>query len=76
MSRQVYFDGKQFERVSDLEAALFDAWDAIPHGTLVSLVRSMPRRCVEVVEKEGNKMHYRKQLVFSLFIIFLKICVG
>nr|CCA25424.1 Transposable element Tc3 transposase putative [Albugo laibachii Nc14] len=58
MSRQVYYNGKQLERVSDLETALFDAWDAIPHDTLVSLVRSMPRRCVEVVEKEGNKTHY------------------
>ena len=58
LCRQVYSDGKQFERVSDLKAALFDAWDAITHATLVSLVRSMPRRRVEVVEKKGNKTHY------------------
>jgi hypothetical protein len=58
MSRRVYANGKQFERVPDLKAALFEAWEAIPIAMLESLISSMPRRSVEVIEKKGNKTHY------------------
>uniref|UniRef100_A0AAV1TT56 Tc1-like transposase DDE domain-containing protein n=1 Tax=Peronospora matthiolae TaxID=2874970 RepID=A0AAV1TT56_9STRA len=58
VSRQVYANGTQFECVSELKAALIAAWNAISNATLVSLVRSMPRRCIEVIEKKGSKTHY------------------
>ncbi|GMF64663.1 unnamed protein product [Phytophthora lilii] len=44
LSRKVYANGRQFDSVHDLKAALFDAWEDIPHALLLSLVESMPRR--------------------------------
>ncbi|GMF33884.1 unnamed protein product [Phytophthora fragariaefolia] len=58
MSRRVYRNGRQFDRVSDLKAALFDSWNCIPLAMLDSLIESMPRRCLEVVAKRGNRTHY------------------
>ncbi|GMG18277.1 unnamed protein product [Phytophthora fragariaefolia] len=58
MSRRVYPNGKQYENVPQFKAALFEAWESIPIAMLVSLIESMPRRCVEVLDKKGNKTHY------------------
>lgn len=58
LSRRVYPNGKQYDSVALLKAALFEAWEAIPVALLASLIESMPRRCVEVLVKKGNKTHY------------------
>ncbi|GMF25518.1 unnamed protein product [Phytophthora fragariaefolia] len=58
MSRRVYSNGKQYESVPQLKAALFEAWESIPIAMLVSFIESMPCRCVEVLDKKGNKTHY------------------
>ena len=58
VSRQVYANGTQFEGVSELKDELTATWNSIPNAALVSLVRSMSRRCIEVVEKKGNQTHY------------------
>ncbi|KAE9098573.1 hypothetical protein PF010_g15505 [Phytophthora fragariae] len=58
MSRRVYPNGKQYDSMPQLKAALFEAWNSIPTAMLVSLIESMPRRCVEVLDKKGNKTHY------------------
>uniref|UniRef100_H3G5W4 Tc1-like transposase DDE domain-containing protein n=1 Tax=Phytophthora ramorum TaxID=164328 RepID=H3G5W4_PHYRM len=58
MSRRVYANGRQFDSVPQLKAALFAAWESIPHALLMSLIESMPRRCIEVLDKKGNKTHY------------------
>ncbi|POM81857.1 Transposase [Phytophthora palmivora] len=58
LSRKVYANGRQFESVQELKTALFEAWEAVPLALLLSLVESMPRRCVEVLAKNGNKTHY------------------
>ncbi|POM72289.1 Putative retroelement [Phytophthora palmivora] len=58
MSRRVYSNGKQFESVLQLKTALYEAWGAIPIVLLVSLIESMPRRCIEVVDRKGNRTHY------------------
>jgi hypothetical protein len=58
MSRKVYANGRQFNSVPDLKAMLFKAWDDIPLALLQSLIKSMPRRCVEVLDKKGIKTHY------------------
>ncbi|KAG3115315.1 hypothetical protein PI126_g24695 [Phytophthora idaei] len=58
MSRSVYNNGKQVDSVPQLVAALHEAWESIPIALLVSLIESMPRRCVEVVDRRGNKTHY------------------
>ncbi|GMF38439.1 unnamed protein product [Phytophthora fragariaefolia] len=58
MSRRFYPNDKQDNTVPQLKAALFEASDAIPTAMLVSLIESMPHRCVEVLDKKGNKKHY------------------
>ncbi|KAG2782923.1 hypothetical protein PC116_g13362 [Phytophthora cactorum] len=58
MSRRVYSNGKKFDKVSELKAALYEAWDSIPLAWLQSLVESMPRRCLEVVAENGDRTHY------------------
>ncbi|KAG4235586.1 hypothetical protein PC116_g16284 [Phytophthora cactorum] len=58
MSRRVYNNEKQFDSVPQLVTALHEAWESIPIALLMSLIESMPRRCVEVVDRRGNKTHY------------------
>jgi hypothetical protein len=56
MSRYVYANGRQFSSVSELTAALYEAWDAIDMSVLLALIESMPRRCKECIKK--HKTHY------------------
>jgi hypothetical protein len=58
MSRRVYNNGKQFNSVPQLKAALYEAWACIPSALLESLVASMTRECVEVTGKKGDRTHY------------------
>lgn len=58
MSRDVYRNGTQYESVALLTAAVVAAWQRIPQDTLTTLISSMPRRCIEVIKKKGNKTHY------------------
>jgi hypothetical protein len=46
-TRHVYANGRQFDNVRDLTAALYEAWDAIEMKVLTTLIESMPRRCKE-----------------------------
>lgn len=58
MSREVYQNGKQYDSVSTLTKAVIEAWKNIQQVTLTTLIESMPRRCIEVIKKQGNKTHY------------------
>ncbi|OWZ06474.1 Transposable element [Phytophthora megakarya] len=42
MSRRVYQNGKQFDRVLQLNEARFEVWEGIPITILLSLIESMP----------------------------------
>ena len=69
VSRKVHTNGTQFERVSELKAALIATWNAIPDATLAPLVRSMPRRCIEVIDKKGKKttIKYSESLIVHFY---------
>lgn len=54
----VYANGHQYNTVGELEQAIRGAWDGLSMDTLRTLVRSMPTRCLEVVERKGGKTHY------------------
>ncbi|KAG2904581.1 hypothetical protein PC119_g11450 [Phytophthora cactorum] len=58
MARYVYANGRQYDNVASLTAAILESWEAIELSYLNKLVASMPRRCIEVIEKKGCKPHY------------------
>ena len=58
LARAVYSNGQQYDTVSDLKVAVLDAWSQIPLERLATLIKSMPDRCLEVVEKKGSNTHY------------------
>ncbi|POM74431.1 transposable element tc3 Transposase [Phytophthora palmivora] len=58
LTRRVYQNGCQFNSVAELRVAIEAACEGIDSKILRSLIDSMPRRCQEVIEKNGNKTHY------------------
>ncbi|KAG3090444.1 hypothetical protein PI124_g10254 [Phytophthora idaei] len=58
MARYVYANGSQYDNVASLTAAILESWEAIEQSYLNKLVASMPRRCIEVIEKKDCKTHY------------------
>ena len=59
LARKVYDNGnRQFESVADLQRAIIDSWDSISTPTLAKLIASMPKRCMDVLERQGKKIDY------------------
>ena len=58
MVRQVYGQGKQYLNKTELKTALKAAWENIAASTMESLVNSMPKRCVQVVQRKGSLSDY------------------
>ncbi|KAG3113832.1 hypothetical protein PI125_g6969 [Phytophthora idaei] len=58
MARIVYHNGKLYDSVAEMRAAIIAAWEALDASYLGKLVDSMPKRCIEVIAKQGNKTHY------------------
>ncbi|KAE9000891.1 hypothetical protein PR002_g18061 [Phytophthora rubi] len=58
MAQIVYHNGKQYDSVAELTAAILVAWEALDLAYLRKLVGSMPGRCIEVIAKQGNTTHY------------------
>lgn len=56
MCRIVYDGGRQYNTVAELKNAVRRAWDSISDDQLIKLVRSMPKRCNDVLENHGNKI--------------------
>ena len=54
----VYENGRQFNTRQELKTEIIDQWEKIPRTYVESLFDSMPRRILEVVEKNGNATHY------------------
>lgn len=58
MVRDVYQGGRQYFSVSDLQSAVLKAWDTVSVSLHQKLVSSMPKRCIEVLQKHGAKTSY------------------
>jgi hypothetical protein len=58
MARRVYKDGKQYDDLKELREAVLIAWESISLSEVCGVIDSMPRCCVEVIEREGDKTHY------------------
>ena len=54
----VYTNHKQCYSVNDLTSAILSEWAAIETDTLRTLVNSMLKRSIEVVELRKNKTNY------------------
>ena len=55
---RVYGGNKQYNDVQSLKNAIQEAWDSLTLEELQALISSMPRRCIEVIEKRGGKTKY------------------
>jgi transposase len=58
LARRVYCDGRQFTSVDDLKRVIFEEWSKITMDYLKTLLKSMPDRCLQVVERKGAKTTY------------------
>ncbi|KAF0711309.1 hypothetical protein AaE_012241 [Aphanomyces astaci] len=58
MSRVVYNNGRQYQNVAELRAAVLLAWDMISDEEVKNLIDSMHRRCLETIRRNGEKTHY------------------
>jgi transposase len=56
--RLVYPNGRKYNTVPELKRALLDAWYQIESSVLKKLVESMHKRLIEVLKKNGRKVHY------------------
>ncbi|ETV69561.1 hypothetical protein H257_14797 [Aphanomyces astaci] len=55
LARQVDLNGKQFDSVAELKVAIKREWENISQNYLQELIRSMPKRCVHVIQAKGGK---------------------
>ncbi|KAF0710331.1 hypothetical protein AaE_012585 [Aphanomyces astaci] len=58
LAREVYLNGKQFGSVDELKAAIKREWAKISQDYLLKLIKSMPKRCVHVIQAKGGKTKY------------------
>lgn len=56
--RKVYPDGRCYDSVADLKRAVEKSWRYLPKSYLDGLLKSMNKRCVEVVAKKGRVIDY------------------
>lgn len=55
----VYDSGRrQFNSITELKDATVTSWAAISNETLLNLNKSMPKRCMDILENKGGKIDY------------------
>uniref|UniRef100_A0A8C7UG71 Tc1-like transposase DDE domain-containing protein n=1 Tax=Oncorhynchus mykiss TaxID=8022 RepID=A0A8C7UG71_ONCMY len=58
MSRSIHQRHVAPHTVQEMADALVQVWEEIPQKTIRHLIRSMPRRCREVIQARGGHTHY------------------
>lgn len=56
--RKVYANNRQFNTVAELKNAILKSWREIHVETIQNLVNSMSNRIFELINKNGNVIHY------------------
>ena len=56
--REVYSSGRQFSTKEELKDEILKQWDLITEDTLLSLVKSMPNRIVDIIQCYGKNTNY------------------
>jgi transposase len=58
MASTVYRNKDSYENVQELEQSVFKAWEDMPQSYIDSLIDSMPRRMLQVIERKGDFTDY------------------
>ena len=58
LTRAVYANERQFATKKELEAEILKQWDLIPEDALISLVKSLPNRIIDVISRKGSNIEY------------------
>jgi len=58
LARKVYQNNRQFQTVSELQAAILQGWADIDVTILESLITSMPTRIFEVIRRNWCHIKY------------------
>ena len=58
LASRVYRDMRQFTTLHDLKARIVDEWCNLETPFLQNLVKSMPKRFVEVMRVQGSAIDY------------------
>lgn len=58
MVRYIYKEGRKFENTEDLGASMSDAWNSIGLQHVRNLYRSIPRRLISVIDRNGRETEY------------------
>ena len=59
---------RQPKNLTELDRFLGEEWKNIPNSMLINLVNSMPQRCREIIEKNGERISYN---IFFITIAIL-----
>ena len=58
LTRAVYANERQFATKKELEDEILKQWDLIREDTLISLVKSLPNRIIDVISRKGSNTEY------------------
>lgn len=58
LTRVVYAENKQYNTKAELWTAVQRAWASISNETIQNLINSMPNRCIQVIQADGNAINY------------------
>ena len=58
LARAVYAGCRQYSTVEDLKTAVFHEWSKLDRQYLYRLVKSMHKRCLDVIKANGEKTSY------------------
>lgn len=58
LSSIVYKNQRQFENIEELKDCITEEWDYITSTVCNNLISSIPRRCLQKIERSGNKNDY------------------
>ena len=56
--RNIYADGKVYDDVDELWEAIQQCWESIPKKIIKALVKSMPKRMINLLENGGRSLKY------------------
>ena len=57
LTEEVYQNGKQHQSFQDLQTAILRAWQGLLQKYLISVLGSMPNRCLKVIKGQGQTIN-------------------
>lgn len=70
-ARLVYKNQRQLKIIDDLNDVIMDEWNAIQSAVRNNLIRYMPKKFLDTIERNGSKTHYSgTRSMFSKFFFW------